>query len=50
MPIHGLYDNKKAEDDKKNTTAYNGNGVEATAPDALGLDGIVGKAKEGGAP
>ena len=50
MPIHGLYDNKKADDDKKNTTAYNGNGVEATAPDALGLDGIVGKAKAGGAP
>lgn len=37
-----------AKDDDKSTTAYNGNGVASQSPDAMGLDSIVGKAKNSG--
>lgn len=39
--IHTLFDGKKDEENKKNTTAYNGNGVASISRDAMGLDGIV---------
>lgn len=46
--IHTLFDGKKEDENKKATTAYNGNGVASQARDEQGLDGIVGKAKAGG--
>jgi UBX domain-containing protein 1 len=48
--IHTLFDGKKDEENKKATTAYNGNGVASVSRDAMGLDGIVSKAKSGGPP
>ena len=36
------------EEEKKTTTTWNGNGVQAQERDALGLDSIVGKAKQAG--